>query len=350
MGHVASPVTMRTLADRLGVSVTTVSNAYSKPDRLSPELREQVLATAKELGYCGPSAAGRALRSGKTDVCGFLFGGELAEAFADPYTVTFLGGLGESVERYGASVLLLRSPAGDEEDSEAMLLQRAAIDAIVTCSAATEHPATELLSQRGVRVVGAQRSAEGDWVAINDVKAGRLMGKHLAKLGHRRIVVVVPGEMPDEVPFEISPDQLLAVGGTFAVERVEGLTEKLPDASIRMVCGGTNNKRAGHAAAAFVLDDQQRPTAIVALSDVLALGVWDAARERGLTPGRDLSVAGFDDLPDAGFLGLTTVRQPIAEKGRLAGRLAMDPDYPQRQITLPVELIVRASTGPAPRS
>ena len=207
-----------------------------------------------------------------------------------------------------------------------------------------------MLSQRGVRVVGAQRSADGDWVAVNDVKAGRLMGKHLAKLGHRRIVVVVPGEMPDEVPFEISPDQLLAVGGTFAVERVEGLTEKLPDASIRMVCGGSNNKRAGHAAAAFVLDDQQRPTAIVALSDVLALGVWDAARERGLTPGSDLSIAGFDDLPDAGFLGLTTVRQPIAEKGRLAGRLAMDPDYPQRQITLPVELIVRASTGPAPRS
>ena len=112
MGHVASPVTMRTLADRLGVSVTTVSNAYSKPDRLSPELREQVLATAKELGYCGPSAAGRALRSGKTDVCGFLFGGELAEAFADPYTVTFLGGLGESVERYGASVLLLARRPG----------------------------------------------------------------------------------------------------------------------------------------------------------------------------------------------------------------------------------------------
>mgnify|MGYP000739365303 CR=1 FL=1 len=59
MGNSASPVTMRTLADQLGVSVTTVSNAYSKPDRLSPELRDQILAAAKELGYCGPSAAGR---------------------------------------------------------------------------------------------------------------------------------------------------------------------------------------------------------------------------------------------------------------------------------------------------
>jgi DNA-binding LacI/PurR family transcriptional regulator len=339
---------MRTLADRLGVSVTTVSNAYSKPDRLSPDLREQILATAKELGYCGPSAAGRALRSGKTDVCGFLFGGDLYHAFADPYTVTFLSGLGESVERFGASILLLRAPE-DGEDAERQLLQRAAIDAIVTCSAASDHPATELLSQRGVRVVGAQRSEEGDWVAINDVKAGRLIGKHLAKLGHRRLVVVVPGELPDGIPFEVAPDKLLETAGRFAVERVQGLSEKLPGASIRVVCGGWSTKQAGKVAAGFALDVQDRPTAIVALSDVLAVGVCDAARERGLTPGKDLSISGFDGVPDAEFLGITTVSQPIEDKGRYAGRLAMDPDYPQRQILLPVELIVRASTGPAPR-
>ena len=349
MGNSVSPVTMRTLADQLGVSVTTVSNAYSKPDRLSPELRDQILAAAKELGYCGPSAAGRALRSGKTDVCGFLFGGDLARAFSDPYTVTFLAGLSESVERFGGSVLLLRSPGEGEEDSESQLLQRAAIDAIVTCSAISEHPATELLSQRGVRVVGAQRSEEGEWVAVNDEKAGRLIGKHLAKLGHQRVVVVVRGDSPEGEPFELTPDQILAEG-RFAVERIQGLTEKLPNASIRVVCGGRNTREAGRAAAAYVLDDQNRPTAIVALSDVLALGVWDAAQERGLTPGRDLSITGFDDLPDAAFVGLTTVRQPIIDKGRFAGRLAMDPDYPQRQITLPVELIVRSSTGPAPKS
>jgi len=348
MGHVAAPVTMRTLAEKLGVSVTTVSNAYSKPDRLSPDLRDQILATAKDLGYCGPSAAGRALRSGKTDVCGFLFGGDLSHAFADPYTVTFLAGLSESVERFGASVLLLRSP-GEGEDSENQLMQRAPIDAIVTCSAISEHPSTQLLIQRGVRVVGSQRSEAGDWVAINDVKAGRLIGRHLARLGHRRVDVIVPGELPDGEPFEVAPEEVFAVGGTFAVERLQGLSEKLPDASIRVICGGWNNKRAGHAAAAYALDDQNRPTAIVALSDVLAVGVWEAARERGLKPGRDLSISGFDGVPDAEFLGITTVSQPIEDKGRYAGRLAMDPDYPQRQILLPVELIVRGSTGPAPR-
>jgi len=348
MGHVASPVTMRTLADRLGVSVTTVSNAYSKPDRLSDDLRDQILATAKELGYCGPSAAGRALRSGKTDVCGFLFGGELADAFADPYTIAFLSGLSETAEKFGSSILLLRSP-GEGDEAESQLLQRAPIDAIVTCSATSEHPATELLLQRGVRVVGAGISDDGDWVAVNDVKAGRLIGKHLAKLGHRRIVVVVTGETPDEEAFEVTPKELSAVAGRFAAERFAGLVEKLPDATFRIICGGYKPKQAGRLAAAQALDVQDRPTAIVAMSDALALGVWDAVRDRGLTPGRDISITGFDDIQDAAFVGLTTVRQPITDKGRFAGRLAMDPDYPQRQITLPVELVVRSSTGPAPR-
>ena len=73
-----------------------------------------------------------------------------------------------------------------------------------------------------------------------------------------------------------------------------------------------------------------------------------AVRQRGLTPGRDVSIAGFDDLPDADFVGLTSLHQPIAEKGRLAGRLAMDPEYSERQIVLQIELKVRTSTGPAP--
>lgn len=349
-GSTTSPVTMKTLAERLGVSVTTVSNAYSKPDRLSEELREQILTTAKELGYCGPSAAGRALRSGRSDVCGFLFGGELSQAFADPYSVVFLSGLSEAAEGFGASVLLLRTDRGEEPDGQ--LLQRAAIDALVVCSSVDNRPGMDLLRQRGVRIVGTQRSVNGDWVAINDARAGRLVGKHLARLGHRDIVVVSPACGHESVEeFIYSPDSLhpRLQDGSYESERLRGLWEKLPDARIRVVSTGFYGRESGRQAAAYALDVQDRPTAIVALSDVLALGVWDAARERGLTPGRDVSIVGFDDIPDAGFLGITTVHQPIAEKGRLAGRLAMDPDYRERQITLPIELVVRSSTGPAPK-
>ncbi|MFT4109202.1 LacI family DNA-binding transcriptional regulator [Propionicimonas sp.] len=348
-GTGSGTVTMKTVAEALGVSVTTVSNAYSKPDRLSSALREQILSKAGELGYGGPSAAGRALRSGKNDVCGFLFGAELSHAFSDPYSVLFLAGLSEAVEEFGASVLLLRG-AGEQEDEAARLLQRAAIDALVVCSPADQRRGLELLQGRGVRVVGTQRTAEGDWVAINDTKAGRLVGKHLARLGHRDVVVVTSSASRDALEeFDYRPGRTGAGRpGTFEDERMRGLAEKLPDARIRVVAAPFHSRASGREAAGYALDVQDRPTAIVALSDVLAMGVWDAVRERGLAPGREVSIVGFDDVPDAGFLGITTVHQPIREKGRLAGRLAFDTELTERQITLPIELVVRASSGPAP--
>ena len=346
-----STVTMKTLAQQLGVSITTVSNAYSKPDRLSAELREQIFAKAKDLGYCGPSAAGRALRSGRTNICGFVFGGQLSAAFSDPFTVLFLSGLSAALEDFQASVLLLRV---DHEDEEPLL--RAPVDCIVSGSPTWTHPGFELLAGRGVRVVSTQQSQDADWVAIDDRQAGRLLGRHLDRLGHRRVTVLVPGspqpnaDVADVILSDsgILPTGFPGLGCGYAEERVLGLRESLPNAELRVVSAGQNTRATGRSAGGYSLDDQLRPTAIVALSDVLALGVWDALNQRGLTPGRDVSVAGFDDLPDADFVGLTTVHQPIAEKGRLAGRLAMDPEHSPRQILLPIELKVRTSTGPAP--
>jgi DNA-binding LacI/PurR family transcriptional regulator len=124
----------------------------------------------------------------------------------------------------------------------------------------------------------------------------------------------------------------------------------MPDARIRLVSGGHNAFGSGLAAAEWVLDSQDRPTAIVGLSDVLALGAMGAMKARGLVPGKDLTVAGFDDVPAAESAGLTTVRQPIRDKGRAVGRVLLDPATTERQITMPTELIVRSSSGPAPRN
>ncbi len=342
-------LTMKALADELGVSVTTVSNAYSKPDRISKELRERVLAGGRKLGYAGPSAMGRALRSGRSDVCGFLFGAEVAVALSDPYAILFLAGLSEVVEELGASVLLLKDPAGP--DGESRLLQRAAMDALVITAPRTEHAGLEQLAQRGVRIVGTQLSDGEEWVGIDDVAAGRLVGDLLSRLGHRDITVVVPGRKDKAVRrLDLSgdTDDPWLLPGSFTYGRLRGLRDALPSARIRVVRVGQRGREGGRRAGASALDVRDRPTAVVAVSDVLAIGVHDAARDRGLVLGRDVSIVGFDDIPEAGFCGITTVRQPIAEKGRLAGRIAMDPDYPERQVTLPVQLVVRSSTGPAP--
>ncbi|MGC3994845.1 MAG: substrate-binding domain-containing protein [Propionicimonas sp.] len=343
-----SPVTMKTLAHQIGVSVATVSNAYSRPDQLSAELRHQILATAEELGYAGPSVAGRALRSGRNDVCGFLFGGELATAFSDPYSVIFLAGLSESVEQFGASVLLLKAPVGD---GATQALQRAPIDALVANSTVASQTGIEMLRGRGVRIVRTRRCEDGDWVGINDASAAQLVARHLFRLGHRDIVVVAAGASTGGVDeWAYHPDRPVPglVEGSYESERIRGIWDELTPRALRVVRAGANTRAAGRTAAGQALDVQARPTAIVALSDVLAFGILDAVRARGLEPGRDISICGFDDIPDANFLGLTTLHQPITKKGRLAGLLAMDPDHPQRHNPLPVQLVVRASTGPAP--
>src|SRR5918992_137811 len=92
-GHARpTKVTLQTIADRLGVSRTTVSNAYGRPDQLNPALREKILAAAKELGYAGPDPAARALRRGATGVLGVLVGETLAYAFSDPGAILFFPG------------------------------------------------------------------------------------------------------------------------------------------------------------------------------------------------------------------------------------------------------------------
>ncbi len=114
---------------------------------------------------------------------------------------------------------------------------------------------------------------------------------------------------------------------------------------------GGSDAAGGARAAAALLDRADRPTAILALSDVQAIGVLEAAAERGIEVPRDLSVVGFDDMPQAATTtpGLTTVSQPHEEKGRAAVRLLVSGARPEDSVLLPCELVVRASTAPAPR-
>ncbi|WP_020391889.1 LacI family DNA-binding transcriptional regulator [Kribbella catacumbae] len=342
-------VTIKTVAQAAGVSPSTVSNAYNKPDQLSAAVRERILAKAQELGYAGPDASARALRSGKAGAVGVLFTDKLAYAFSDPYAVGFLAGLAEVAEEFTTSLLLMPLSSTDIQGGT-NAVQQAAIDAAAIFCVAGGHPALETLKNRGIPMVSTDRGDHPDlsWVAIDETEAAAKLGKHLARLGHRELVVLVDNaEAAGSRPVELSLDE---VGYTDCELRIRGLQKEMPDARIRLVSGGHNAFSSGLIAAEWVLDSQDRPTAIVGLSDVLALGAMEAMKTRGLVPGRDLSVAGFDDIPAAGTAGLTTVSQPIKDKGRAVGRVLLDPATTERQVMMPTELVVRASTGPAPRN
>jgi DNA-binding LacI/PurR family transcriptional regulator len=341
-------VTIKTVAQAVGVSPSTVSNAYNKPGQLSAGLRERILTTARELGYAGPDAAARALRSGRAGSVGVLFTDKLSYAFSDPYAVGFLAGLSEIAEQFSTSLLLMPLSTSDTQ-ADTTAVQQAAIDAAAIFCVAGRHPALETLQRRGVPMVSTDRGDHPDlsWVAIDEEAAAAAIGRHLARLGHRDLVVLVDnaqeaGTQPVELTLE-------DVGYTDCELRIRGLASAMPDARIRLVSGGHNAVASGRVGAEWVLDSSDRPTAIVGLSDVLALGAMEAMQARGLIPGRDLTVIGFDDIPAAEAAGLTTIRQPIKDKGRAVGRVLLDPETTERQILLPTELVVRASSGPAPR-
>ncbi|HEY0470726.1 MAG TPA: LacI family DNA-binding transcriptional regulator [Kribbella sp.] len=342
-------VTIKTVAQAVGVSPSTVSNAYNKPDQLSATMRERILDKARELGYAGPAASARALRSGKAGAVGVLFTDKLAYAFSDPYAVGFLAGLAEVAEEFATSLLLMPLSASDIQGGT-NAVQQAAIDAAAIFCVAGGHPALDMLKNRGIPMVSTDRGDHPDlsWVAIDEVEAAAKLGKHLARLGHRELVVLVDNaEAAGSRPVELTLDE---VGYTDCELRIRGLQKEMPDARIRLISGGHNAFSSGLTGAEWVLDSQDRPTAIVGLSDVQALGAMEAMKTRGLVPGRDLTVVGFDDIPAAGPAGLTTIRQPIRDKGRTVGRVLLDPETKERQLLMPTELVVRSSSGPAPRT
>lgn len=349
--------TLQTVADTLGVSRSTVSNAYSRPDQLSPKLREKVLETAQRLGYPGPNPTARSLRRGSVGAIGVLFTAALSQAFADPYSVQFLGGLADVAEQHDTGLLLV--PLSVQDDEAAIrTVHNASVDGFCVYGLPDWHRSLDVIRARGLPIVSAEQRGEGGdtvFVGVDDAAATRALGAHVARLGHRRIAVIavwviperrtgpVTVAAPDDVPYHVSRERLRGFRDTLAEAGVDW-------ADIAIVNAAGYSRAEGAAAAAYLLDRSPPPTAILAVTDLLALGVLDTVAERGLRAGHDVSVVGFDDIPEAAARGLTTVHQPARDKGRIAGNLLLDPpdDPADRQVVLPTELVVRASTGPPP--
>jgi len=372
-------MTVKTLAAAVGVSPATISNAYNRPDQLSAELRDRILATAKELGYPGPDAAGRTLRMGRAEAVGVLLSERLSYAFSDPFAVEFLTGLSEVVEAHGISIVLmpLSTPTDgsrtrpNADDSDLTAVRNANIDALAILSLPTDHPAAMIARARGIRLVTTDISSdpESAWVAIDDFGAGVMVGEHLARLGHRDVAVLVETNQPAGSPGQrLEEDQL---GFLDYAARVAGLRQAI-GGQVMIISGGHNSIESGATATSWLLDRDRiptaptptapiptvptptapsptapTPTAIVGLSDVLALGAIQALASRGLSVPAEVSVCGFDDITAAAAANLTTVHQPIREKGQHVGRLLLDPESQPRQVLLPISLITRGTTGQA---
>jgi DNA-binding LacI/PurR family transcriptional regulator len=353
---VARKVTLQTIAEQLGVSRTTVSNAYNRPDQLAPELRERVLATAAELGYTGPDPAARRLRSGGREAIGLLFTESLAYAFNDPGAVLFLQGFARAVEEAGLAMLILPGfagrPAAADGDRQAAV-REAVVSGFCAYSLPVDDPDLAAAVERRLPlvVVDEPRSGAHTYVGIDDRAGARLAAEHLTALGHRRIGIVSFRTTDDGYSGPLTPEREAASTYPVTAARLAGWRDALEAAGIpwdeavkeeRVL----NARAEGEAGLRELLARDPRITAVLCATDQIALGVMAVAAEAGRA---DLSIVGFDDIPAAAARDLTTVRQPLLVKGLTAGRLLVDPpeDSGPREIVLPVELVPRGSTRPA---
>jgi DNA-binding LacI/PurR family transcriptional regulator len=349
--------TLATVAEAVGVSRTTVSNAYNRPDQLTPELRERILGTARRLGYPGPDPAGRRLRQGRAGAVGVLLTERLSFAFADPAAVAFLEGLARRCEDAAEALVLIPLPR-DEEGPDVM--REAFVDGICVYSLPDSHPAVDRALERRLPVVAVDspRLEGTTFVGVDDRAGARAAAEHLVALGHRRIALIVAPLALDGREGRVNEERLRAVFYHVDRERLAGLREGLEAGGIPwqkvMIEEGPNTQESGAAAASSLLAETPRPTALLATTDQLALGAVRGARELGLELPADLSVVGFDDIPEAARSQppLTTVRQPLVGKGIVAGDrlLALLDGSAAPDAVLPVELVVRQSTGPPPTS
>src|SRR6201996_2910446 len=182
--------TLASLAAELKVSRPTISNAYNRPDQLSPDLRERVLATAKRLGYPGPDPVARSLRTRKAGAVGLVMTEPLNYSFSDPAALDFVAGLAESCEDAGQGLLLVAvGPNRTVSDGTAAVLS-AGVDGFVVYSASDDDPYLPVVQQRHLPVVVVDQPKDvpgTSRVCIDDRGSMRSLAEHVVGLGHREI-------------------------------------------------------------------------------------------------------------------------------------------------------------------
>ncbi len=357
-------MTLATIARAVGVSTSTVSNAYNRPHKLTSALRERILATARELGYPGPDPAARSLRRGRAGSIGLLFGETLAYAFQDPVAVEFLRGVAEGTAKHGTVLQLIAALDADEQEGAASLLAGAIVDGLVVWTLPERHPLLRLARERGIPLVihGSPRLDGVPFVGIDDRAAARAAAEHLLQLGHRSLAVISQPFGPARRARRRDPATPVRPSYRVTRERLAGYRAAAAaatphPAALHVHEVAVNSRDEGHRAALALLQATPRPTAVLAMSDQLAVGALAAARELDLRVPHDLSVVGWDDAAAARASDppLTTIRQSLHDQGRTCARLliaATRGEVAAEDLVhlAPWELVVRASTGRPPSS
>ena len=342
-------MTIQDVATRSGVSISTVSRVVTGSVAVEPATAERVREAIAALGY-RPNLLARSFRRRVTHTIGLLVPDNSNPFFAELARTIEDAGFAE-----GYSVVLCNSDlSAVKQETYVDVLLANRVDGLILASSgliptAGSHHAVQRILEAGAPCVVVDRDlgeTPVDQVLVDNDQGGYLAGQHLVALGHRRIACLVG-------PCDLTP----------SAGRIAGFQRALADAGLAVAAQGLvrgNGRPDGGAAAVRQLLERgtvadRAVTAIFAFNDQMAAGAIGALQRAGCRVPEDISVVGFDDIPQSSaiFPALTTIAQPIAELGTMGVRLLLDRiarrDAPYRRVRLPTRLVVRESTGPPGR-
>ena len=330
-------VTIVDVAEEAGVSYSTVSRVVNNKSYVKEATRSKVLQAMTRLGYQANLQA-RSLAGGKSNVIGLL-----VVDLTTQYVGEIIRGIDEILAANQYELMLYTTHRRKRKESAYVnMMARGLADGLLILLPRDPEAYLTSLRQRDFPyVLIDQAGVDKDDVTVTaaNFEGGYTATKHLIDLGHRRIAIVT-GWM-----------EMVS-----ARDRLDGYRAALTDHDIpyddKLVYDGDFTQLSGFDGTNYLLDLPQRPTAVFASSDLMAMGVVDAVRGRGLNVPTDLSVVGFDDVPMSSVLvpKLTTVRQPLFDMGQCATQMLLEsiqkPEDKQFSIVLPTELMIRESTAP----
>jgi LacI family transcriptional regulator len=335
------PITIRNLAEKLNLSITTVSRALDGYSDVSEETRQRVIHAANEMGY-EPSYAARHLRRQRADSIGYILPTSMPQ-FADPFYSSFLTGVCDEAASLNLDLMVSSCPPESEREKSQYQrwIKSRRVDGLILNRVRVQDWRVDMLLESGVPFVSlgkSETSPSYPHIFVNERGGFGQLVHLLVNKGHRKIAYV--GGVPELV---------------LQVERFAGYLQGLERARIHfdpdLVLTGDLTEESGYQAAKSLLDRLDPPTAILACNDLMALGVLRAVQERGIYAGRELAIAGYDGIKETEYTNppLTTLYQPTYDIARQLVRMLQSQiegqPLEEQRVCIQPSLIARPSTG-----
>jgi len=336
-------ITIKDIAEKAGVSPTAISFAFNYPERLPVETVERILLIAKEMRYI-PNPVARSMISGHVGALGVILPMPLHDIMLSPFLSEFLLGASEVCDAEGLAIMIIPPTRKNFEEA----INKAMVDGFITLGVDKDSQEMEIIEQRGIPFLTVDSEPIEGYPAINvDDEGGAYTGlKYILECGHRNIAIV---SLESETPLKYKkyPGVLKS--------RINGYLRALAEFGLGInnqsvtLFESQNTLAGGQKAFEKIWKSTNHPTAIITMSDVIAFGIINAARKMNVMVPADLSVMGYDDLQFSSVITppLTTIHQPIYEKGRLAAELLVKKinGMEVQHLLLPTKLKIRETVS-----